>query len=305
MARLNWYIDCSCWLPLRSSRSLRRPRSRPSTGFVKESDTVRLIGHLVQANACVSSGRGGSASAGCRRVCASTHATWRPSSAGSRSGKSARQVRAAASPRARARSAAIEARERVRVVEQALAGPRRVRTRPASRHSASRVARSGARQRRRRRRAARVRLGRAARRAPARAARRAEHEALAERVRGEPVGAVQAGARGLADGVEARARVERAVEVGDDAAHHVVRGGRDRDELARRVEARLAQRARRRSGTAPGRRRACRGRPTARPSSRIGARRSRARPRRAARARRRSARRRRRAASRPRRGSPR
>ena len=37
--------------------------------------------------------------------------------------------------------------------------------------------------------------------------------------------------------------MRRAVEVGDDPAHPVVRGGRDRDELARRVEARLLQRA--------------------------------------------------------------
>ena len=35
---------------------------------------------------------------------------------------------------------------------------------------------------------------------------------------------------------------ERPVEVGGDPAHHVVGGGRDRDRLARRVEARLAER---------------------------------------------------------------
>ena len=52
---------------------------------------------------------------------------------------------------------------------------------------------------------------------------------------------MQAGAGGLADGVEpgkGRARVE----VGDDPAHHVVRRGGDRDELARGVEPGLAER---------------------------------------------------------------
>ena len=120
---------------------------------------------------------------------------------------------------------------------------------PASRHSAARVSR-----RRRRGGAGSARsalqLGLARRAAPRR--RRlgervrdgaaGEHEALAERVRREPVGAVQAGARGLADGVQPGQRRVR-VQVGDDAAHRVVGGRRDRDQLARRVEAGLAQRA--------------------------------------------------------------
>ena len=68
----------------------------------------------------------------------------------------------------------------------------------------------------------------------------AEHEALRERVGGEPVGAVEAGAGGLADRVEA-GHGGAAVEVGDDAAHHVVGGGGDGDELGHRVEAGVAE----------------------------------------------------------------
>ena len=56
---------------------------------------------------------------------------------------------------------------------------------------------------------------------------RSEDEALAERVGGQAVGAVQAGARALADRVEAGHR-RRAVEVGDDPAHAVVRRRRHR-----------------------------------------------------------------------------
>ena len=70
----------------------------------------------------------------------------------------------------------------------------------------------------------------------------AEHEALAERVGGEPVGAVQPGAGALADRVQAGDAVRAAVEVGRDPAHHVVAGGGDRDELRRRVQPGLAQR---------------------------------------------------------------
>ena len=89
--------------------------------------------------------------------------------------------------------------------------------------------------------------GVAGRAPPARRARRARRGApntkhSRQRVRGQPVGAVQARARALADGVEARRPCVAPVEVGDDAAHHVVRRGGDRDELARRVEARRAQR---------------------------------------------------------------
>ena len=69
----------------------------------------------------------------------------------------------------------------------------------------------------------------------------AEDEALAERVGGEPVGAVQARAGALADGVEAGQR-GAAVEVDRDPAHRVVGGGGDRDRLGARVEPRLAQR---------------------------------------------------------------
>ncbi len=79
----------------------------------------------------------------------------------------------------------------------------------------------------------------------------AEHEALAERVRGEPVGAMEAGARALADGVEARQR-RAALEVAGDPADQIVRRGRDRDRLARRDRARLPRRSRRRSGKRSG-----------------------------------------------------
>src|SRR5439155_9757576 len=57
-----------------------------------------------------------------------------------------------------------------------------------------------------------------------------EDEALEQRVRGEPVGAVDAGRGALAGGVKPRQR-RAAVEVGDDAADGVVRGGGDRDRL--------------------------------------------------------------------------
>ena len=77
---------------------------------------------------------------------------------------------------------------------------------------------------------------------------------------------MQAGARALADRVEPGHR-RRAVEVGDDPAHAVVRRGGDRDELGRRVEARLAQRADDVGEQQPGRPRACRGRRSARPLS--------------------------------------
>ena len=64
----------------------------------------------------------------------------------------------------------------------------------------------------------------------------AEDEALEQRVRGEPVRAVDAGRGALAGGVEA-GQARAPVEVGDDAADRVVRGRRDRDRLARGVVA--------------------------------------------------------------------
>ena len=81
------------------------------------------------------------------------------------------------------------------------------------------------------------------------------------------------------------------VEVGRDAADHVVGGGRDGDQVAVGSMPGLARAPRRCSGSAPGRRRACRAGPRRRRRREL-RRRSRARPRRAARARRRSARRR-------------
>ena len=63
-----------------------------------------------------------------------------------------------------------------------------------------------------------------------------EDEPLEQRVRGEAVGAMHARARDLAHGVEPRhARVPD--EIRHDAAHHVVRGGRDGDEILARVDA--------------------------------------------------------------------
>ena len=59
----------------------------------------------------------------------------------------------------------------------------------------------------------------------------AEHEALRQRVRRQPVRAVQAGAGTLADRVEP-GHGGAAVEVGGHAAHRVVRGRRDGDRLA-------------------------------------------------------------------------
>ncbi len=63
----------------------------------------------------------------------------------------------------------------------------------------------------------------------------AEHEALGERVRREPVGAVYAGARALTHRVEPRKRGP-SVQVADDAAHQIVGGRGDRDELSLGIE---------------------------------------------------------------------
>ena len=194
---------------------------------------------------------------------------WRWSSAGSRSGWSARRC----APRlsvARERAARDQPGERVRVLEQPLRPSARAHDAGVAPQRLARGARRRGGGRGRARSAsssARARRARAARGLRERVGDGAagEHEALAERVGGEPVGAVQAGAGGLADRVEPGTR-RAAVQVGDDAAHHVVGGRRDRDQLARRVEPRLAQRARRRWGSAPGRSRACRGRPSARRS---------------------------------------
>ena len=63
-----------------------------------------------------------------------------------------------------------------------------------------------------------------------------EHQALQEGVRGQPVGAVHAGAGHLAAGVEA-GDGRAALEVGADAAGRVVAGRGDRDQLGDRVDA--------------------------------------------------------------------
>ena len=63
-----------------------------------------------------------------------------------------------------------------------------------------------------------------------------EHEPFEQRVRRQAVGAVHAGARGLAAGPEARQR-GGAVEVGAHTTGQVVGGGRDREPVVRRIEA--------------------------------------------------------------------
>ena len=68
---------------------------------------------------------------------------------------------------------------------------------------------------------------------------RAEDGAFEQRVRREPVGAVHTRARHLADGVEAR-QARAAEQVGRDAAHEIVRGGRHGDGLSRPVPPALA-----------------------------------------------------------------
>ena len=78
----------------------------------------------------------------------------------------------------------------------------------------------------------------------------AEHQALRQRVRRQPVGAVQPGAGALADREQPRQR-RAPVEVGCDAAHRVVGGGRDRHELVRGVDAGLRRARPRCSGSAP------------------------------------------------------
>ena len=64
----------------------------------------------------------------------------------------------------------------------------------------------------------------------------AEHQAVEQRVGREPVRAVHAAARGLAARPQVRQR-RRAVEVGDHTAGEVVRGRRDRQPVARGIEA--------------------------------------------------------------------
>ena len=187
---------------------------------------------------------------------AAAHKGMHRSSAGSVSGWSVRwwapRLSSRARPRRRSGAPAGTGRRAAR------AGRPASRRRPAWRQSAARVASpagraapgSGA---------GRGAGGRRARRSAASAARRAEHEALGERVRGQPVGAVQAGARALAHRVEPGQR-RAAVEVGGDAAHRVVRGRRHGQQVAGAGRARPRRARRRCWGSARRRPRACRGR---------------------------------------------
>ena len=81
------------------------------------------------------------------------------------------------------------------------------------------------------------------------AIRRANTSPSSSELRGQPVGAVHAGAGDLAAGVQARDR-GAAVQVGAHAAGGVVRGRRDRDQVGRRVDAGRPAGRRRSSGTA-------------------------------------------------------
>ena len=127
-------------------------------------------------------------------------------------------------------------RRAARAARPARAAARRgARARRACRRSAARCGSSSAGAAARRR----LGVGRGGERSAA-----AEDEALGQRVRRQPVGAVQAGAGRLADRVQAGDR-RAAVEVGRHAAHRVVRRRRDRDQVAARVDAR-PPRARRR-----------------------------------------------------------
>ena len=76
-----------------------------------------------------------------------------------------------------------------------------------------------------------------------------EDQSLEQRVGGEPVGAVHAGAGDLAGGEQA-GHDGLAVEVGGDAARRVVAGRGDRDQLGHRVDAVRSGRWRGSSGTA-------------------------------------------------------
>ena len=217
--------------------------------------------------------------------------TWRPSSSWSSSGKSRRRW----APRLSWRASAQSAISRTSGCGSALSARRPSRSRSSPALRPQRLAAGGGRDWGADPVAAR---GAGGNRRPAgglgeRRARRAgaEHEALGERVGGEPVGAVQAGAGALADRVQARERGPP-VDVGGDPAHHVVGGRRDRHKLALGVDPGLAQRADDVGEQRRVDRRACRDRRRWRPSSPSGAALP-GRPRRAAPARRRTARRRR------------
>ncbi len=64
----------------------------------------------------------------------------------------------------------------------------------------------------------------------------AEHRRFQQRIGGEPVGAMQAGRGDLADGPQAFDS-GAAAHVGGDAAHVIVRGGRDRNEPVHGIDA--------------------------------------------------------------------
>ena len=141
---------------------------------------------------------------------------------------------------ARERGGGDEPGERVRVAVRARRGPRRVALQAGEAPDGlAGLAASAARSRRRRRR----RRSRAAgRRAPASAARRPKTKhSLSEfdASRLAPCRPVQA----HSPTAYRRSTPVAPVEVGDDPAHHVVAGGRDRDALRHRVQAGLAQRA--------------------------------------------------------------
>ena len=147
-------------------------------------------------------------------------------------------VGARATPRAREREAGDQPRERIGVLEQPLELARGGARGPASRQTASRVSAGGGSKRHVGGSRRRPGLGLAPSAAAAARAPRTKHSLrLLEASRLAPWRPVQAHSP-----TASRPGSElRPVEVGGDAAHHVVRGGRDRDGLGGRVEAGLAQ----------------------------------------------------------------
>src|SRR6266478_1958685 len=65
---------------------------------------------------------------------------------------------------------------------------------------------------------------------------RAEYQAFQERIAGQPIGAVYSGCGGFSRGIKA-GQGSAAPEISFHATHHVVRGGADRSNVARKIDA--------------------------------------------------------------------
>ena len=72
---------------------------------------------------------------------------------------------------------------------------------------------------------------------------RTEHEPFEQRIAGQTIGAVDAGAGGFAGGKQARDR-RAPIEIGLDATHHVVRSRAHRNPVRRQIEPGLSARLR-------------------------------------------------------------